>query len=141
MRKCYELECRELFKNLNRLISFVIIARQNHFLLYDKEFFKLHFKTYFMVKRLRKEEKYKDLKRIPFFIWLYLFPVFIVLFVVSLFIALYILEKNSFTNSNLQTLMMFPPTLLLAYLFHKLSNYEVRKYMRKLRYNYEVLNK
>jgi hypothetical protein len=125
----------ETHKKLNYLI---IKADDTHIYLYNKDFWTYHFKVFKLIMRFNRQKSKKKLKLPSLFLWIKLIPLIIILWYAISFTILIGLNLED-ADRNLLFLVNFPHTLLMFWLYHKLSNKMIRNYHKKIEWNINVL--
>lgn len=128
----------ELKGILDKLNYFVIKADENHLFLYDKRFWRYHFKAWKLIFLYNRSKPKMKLRQIPLFIWLKYIPFYFILWFLLFFTILIVLDLNGSDNS-LFFLINFPHTIFLFGLFHKIFNYSISRYYKKIQYDIDVL--
>jgi len=134
------IEKKKIISTLQSLDRLLIIARYNHIFLYDRIFWKNHVIVYRLIRNNKVRNRNSDLKKLPLFIWVKLIPV-IITFWYAIFFLLLIGLNIEDTDRNMQFLINFPHTLLMFWLYHKLSNMMIGKYHEKIMWNINVLKR
>jgi hypothetical protein len=134
------IDKKKIISTLQSLDRLLIIARYNHIFLYDRIFWKNHMIAYRLIWNVKVMNRNSDLRMLPLFIWVKLIPVIIAFWYAIFFILLIGLNLED-TDRNMLFLINFPHTLLMFWLYHKLSNKMIRKYHEKIMWNINALKR
>jgi len=132
------MDTKEIISRLKGVERLLIIARYNHLFLYDRKFWTNHIKAYRLMFRYKMKNRNTGLKSLSFFIWIKLIPLIIILWYTISFTLLIGLNLKD-ADRNMLFLVNFPHTLLMFWLYHKLSNKIIRKYHKKIEWNINAL--
>ncbi len=131
-------DAKDIISTLKGLDRLLIIARYNHLFLYDRKFWTTHIKAYRLMFKYKIKNRNTGLKSLSFFIWIKLIPLIIILWYTISFTLLIGLNLEG-ADRNMLFLVNFPHTLLIFWLYHKLSNKMIRNYHKKIEWNINVL--
>lgn len=134
---------RDEIKNIISLLRYIDLqvfdANGNHlYLSLNTNFWRAHIKAYWRILWCKIKKRNLHLKGLSLFIWIKLIPLMMILWFVFFFAILMGFDLVGEGENTLKVMCM-PHTLFLVLCYLKLSTLMVRKYIKKIEWNINVL--